>query len=79
MQKFTVIWRDNGDDFMVTLVELEDSVNPLMLSTNTWADMAHRVECEHSDWSEEEIEEYLPSRDGYELISVVRGELDFIF
>jgi hypothetical protein len=79
MAKFTVIWRDNGDDFMVTLVELGDAVDARQVSTNEWADMAHRIECEHSDWSEEEIEQYLPSRDGYDLISVIRGELDFIY
>jgi len=79
MAKYTVIWRDCGDDFLVTTVELGDIIDPNQVSTNEWADMAHRIECEHSDWTEEEIEEYLPSRDGYDLISVIRGVPDFIY
>lgn len=79
MKQFTVIWRDNGDDFMVTTVELEDSVNPKMLSTNTWADMAHEVERAATATEDDEDDDYLPSRDGYDLISVIVGVPEYIY
>ena len=78
MAQFTVTWRDNGDDFMVTTVELEDAVNPHMLSTNTWADMAWAAEQTAAGIPEDEWG-VAPSEDGYELISVVRGVPEFIF
>lgn len=79
MAQYTVIWRGHDDDYMVTLVELGDAVDARQMDTNEWADLAYAAECDHSDWSAEEAAEYLPSRDGYDLISVIRGELDFIY
>ena len=78
LTQFTVTWRDMGDDFMVTTVELEESVNPYMLSANTWADMAWTAENTAAGIPEDEWG-VAPSEDGYELISVVRGSPEFIY
>ena len=78
MAQFTVIWRDNGDDFMVTTVELEDTVNPDMLSTNTWADMAWAAEQTAAGMPEDEWG-VAPSEAGYDMISVIRGVPEFIY
>ena len=78
MAQFTVTWRDNGDDFMVTTVELEESVNPRMLSTNDWADIAFETEQTDAGIPEDEWGPR-PSEDGYDLISVVRGVPEFIY
>lgn len=78
MNQFTVIWRDCGDDFMVTTVELEDSVDPKILSTNTWADMAWAAENTAAGIPEDEWG-VAPSEDGYDLISVIVGVPEYIY
>lgn len=78
MNQFTVIWRDCGDDFMVTTVELEDSVDPKILSTNTWADMAWAAENTAAGIPEDEWG-VAPSEAGYDLISVIVGVPEYIY
>jgi hypothetical protein len=79
MKQYTVIWRDNGDDYMVTTVELGDVIDARQMSTNEWADLAYAAECKSNDWTEEDMEDYLPSRDGYDLISVIVGVPEYIY
>ena len=75
MAKFTVIWRDDGDEFITTIVEIFVSPDLARFSRAEWVDLAYAVEC-----GGEEVEsEYLPSRDGYDLIAVIAGEVDFIY
>jgi hypothetical protein len=78
MAQFTVTWRGQVDDFIVTTVELEESVNPYMLSTNTWADMAWAAENTAAGIPEDEWGPK-PSDTGYDMISVVRGVPEFIY
>jgi hypothetical protein len=79
MAQFTVTWRDNGDDFMITVVELGDAIDPRQVSTNEWADLAFHAELAANGIPKEDMEGYLPSNDGYDMISVVRGVPDFIY
>ncbi len=78
MAQYTVTWRDNGDDFMVTTVELGDVIDPRQVDTNEWADMAWAAEntaagIPRDEWGDR------PSETGYDMISVVRGVPDFIY
>lgn len=76
MSKFTVIWRDDGDKFITTMVEILAGRNPQDISRAEWVDLAYAVEC---GWGGECESDYLPSLDGYELIAVIAGEVDFIY
>lgn len=76
MQNYTVIWRDDGDDFMFTVVDTDK--DPLNITNNDWALWA--AEIEYADWDESErlaalaeLMEY-----GYELLAVVKGELEYV-
>jgi hypothetical protein len=79
MAKFTVIWRDDGDDFMTTVVELGDDRDPHSINNNEWADLACAAEYDDNEYAAEDTDEYLPSRDGYELITVIVGEPEYIY
>lgn len=76
MRKFTVIWRGADDDFSVTEIEMQDDIQTEVITTNDWADMAHRIETE--GWDEEDVLESMPSVIGYELIGVFEGEVRWI-
>jgi hypothetical protein len=78
MAKYTVTWRDNGDYFMVTTVELADDRDPIAVSTNEWADLAHRAECIANGIPLDESL-FNAAEDGYELISVIVGEPEFVY
>ena len=78
MAKFTVTWRDDGDDFMVTTVELGDVIDARQVSTNDWADLAHIAENRAAGIPEDEWGPK-PSETGYDLISVVEGVPTFIY
>lgn len=76
MQNYTVIWRDDSDDFMFTVVDTDK--DPLNITNNDWALWA--AEIEYADWDESErlvalaeLMEY-----GYELLAVVKGELEYV-
>jgi len=79
LTQYTVTWRDDGDDYMVTTVEISEDINPHSLSTNEWADLASAVEHGNTVVTDDEEHSYLPSRDGYDLITVVAGVPDFIY
>jgi hypothetical protein len=78
MAQFTVIWRDNGDDFMVTVVELGDAVDARQVSTNEWADLAHAAECAANGIPLDESV-FNAEADGYDLISVIVGVPEYIY
>ena len=79
MAQYTVIWRDNGDDYMVTTVELADDRDPHSVDNNEWADLAYAAECADNDWTAEDMAGYLPSNDGYDMISVIVGVPEYIY
>lgn len=78
MALFTVTWRDMGDDFMVTTVDLDDRIDPKLVTTNEWADLAWTAENTSAGIPEDEWGTR-PSVDGYDLISVVEGVPNFIY
>ena len=79
MAQFTVTWKDEGFDFMITTVNIEDDRDPNDVSADEWADLASKEEmaAQGYPWDEEDCA--LPSEEGYDLISVVRGVPDFIY
>ena len=78
MAKYTVTWRDNGDHFMVTTVELGDVIDPRQVSTNEWADLAHVAECAANGIPLDESD-FDAERDGYDLVSVIVGVPEFVY
>lgn len=76
MQTYTVIWRDDGDDYMFTEVQTND--DPADVPNIGWVQTAAAVE--YADW--EEIERIAAIgallSDGYELLAVVKGELEYV-
>jgi len=78
MSQFTVTWRDNGNHFMVTTVELGDAIDPRQVSSNEWADLAHAAECAANNISPEDSQ-FVAEEDGYDLISVIEGVPNFIY
>lgn len=71
MNTYTVIWRDNGDDFMFTTVTT--ARDPVEISCTEWVLMAGEIEYE--EWSEEDrISALADLLDGYDLLDVLVGE-----
>lgn len=76
MSVYTVIWRDNGDDYMFTEVNL-GILDPLQMSNIEW--VLEAAEIEYADWDEQErIQAKAELLDGFELLAVVRGELEHV-
>lgn len=76
MQKYTVIWRDNGDDFMITTVEVPVEQGNSMSSQDFVMAAAEAEYYSFEDKAEilEDIEEY-----GYDLIGVIVGEAVWVY
>ena len=73
--EYTVIWRDGGDDFMFTTVRT--AVEPEDLASVDWVVMAGEVE--YADWDDDErIAALADLLDGYELLAVVKGKLEYV-
>jgi hypothetical protein len=76
MQSYTVIWRDAGDDYMFTVVATSD--DPADVPNIGWVQTAAMVE--YADWDEKErivaIGDLITK--GYELLAVVKGELEYV-
>lgn len=76
MQTYTVIWRDNGDDFMFTEVQTND--DPVTVLNIDWVQRA--AEVEYAEWDEASriatIADLL--MEGYDLLAVVKGELEYV-
>lgn len=76
MQLYTVIWRDAGDDFMVT--EVRTSQDPQEMVSFDWVQRA--AEIEYVDWDDADriaaIADLLT--DGFDLLAVVKGKLEYV-
>lgn len=76
MQTYTVIWRDNGDEFMITEVQTTD--DPADIPSIGWVQTAAAVE--YADWDEADrivaIADLLT--DGFDLLDVVKGKLESV-
>lgn len=73
---YTVIWRDAGDDFMFTEVDL-GILDPLQMSNLEWVLEAANVE--YGEWSEaEQTKAKADLLDGYDLLAVVVGSLQYV-
>ncbi len=71
MQKYTVIWRDQGDDYIITVVAVPEEQAGNMNSQDF---VRLAAETEYEDFEDrneilEDIEE-----NGYDLIGVILGE-----
>lgn len=72
---YTVIWRDGGDDYMLTAVST--AIEPAELTNMDWVIMAGEVE--YADWDEaDRITALAILLDGYDLLAVVKGELEYV-
>jgi ABC-type sugar transport system substrate-binding protein len=76
MNTYTVIWRDAGDDYMFTVVHTSD--DPADVPNIGWVQTAAMVE--YADWDEKErivaIGDLIT--EGYDLLAVVKGELEYV-
>ena len=77
MQTYTVIWRDAGDDFMFTEVQTNDE--PGDVPSIGWMQLA--AEVEYAEWENEAeritaIAELI--QNGYDLLAVVKGKLEYV-
>lgn len=68
--EYTVIWRDGGDDFMLTTVRT--AVEPAELTNTDWVIMAGEVE--YAEWDEaDRVAALADLLDGYDLLDVLVG------
>ena len=68
--EYTVIWRDGGDDFMLTTVRT--AVEPAELTNTDWVIMAGEVE--YAEWDESDrVAALADLLDGYDLLDVLVG------
>jgi hypothetical protein len=76
MQTYTVIWRDGGDDFMFTEVQTSD--DPADVPNIGWVQTAAAVE--YADWDEADRIQAIADllTDGYDLLAVVNGGLEYV-
>lgn len=76
MTTYTVIWRDDGDDFMFTEVDL-GILDPLQMSNIEW--VLEAADVEYSEWSEsEQIQAKADLLEHFELLAVVVGSLQHV-
>jgi hypothetical protein len=66
---YTVIWKDDGDDYMFTDVRVPKHIDPFSIDKDMWVDQAYRVEYGGDN---------LPSIAGYGFLAVVKGPLEYI-
>jgi hypothetical protein len=70
MTTYTVIWRDDSDDFMFT--EVKTAVEPAELTSTDWVIMAGEIE--YAEWEEtERVVALAALLDGFELLDVLVG------
>jgi hypothetical protein len=75
MSTYTVIWRDNGEDFMFT--EVSTSADPKQLSSLEW--VLEAADVEYADWDEQsQILAKAELLYGYELLSVLVGTPTYV-
>jgi hypothetical protein len=70
MTTYTVIWRDGGDDFMLTTVNT--AVEPSDMTSTDWVILA--AEVEYADWDEvDRVAAIADLLDGFDLLDVLIG------
>jgi hypothetical protein len=70
MTTYTVIWRDNGDDFMFT--EVTTAVEPAELTNTDWVIMAGEIE--YAGWDDvDRVAALADLLEGYDLLDVFVG------
>lgn len=76
MQTYTVIWRDCGDDYLFTEVQTSD--DPADVPNIGWVQTAASVE--YAQWDEVDRIQAITDllTDGYDLLAVVKGELEYV-
>lgn len=76
MQTYTVIWRDNGDEFMFTEVQTYD--DPADIPSIGWVQAAASIE--YAEWGEAERIAAIADlvQYGYDLLDVVKGKLESV-
>ena len=71
MSEYTVIWRDAGDDFMLT--QVNTAVEPSDMTNTDWVILA--AEVEYADWDEvDRVAAIADLLDGFDLLDVLVGE-----
>lgn len=71
MTTYTVIWRDGGDDFMLT--QVNTAVEPSDMTSTDWVILAGEVE--YADWDEvDRVAALADLLDGFDLLDVLVGE-----
>lgn len=75
MQTYTVIWRDDSDDYMFTEVQTTD--DPQDVPLIGWVQTAAAVE--YAEWDEaERITAIADLLNGFDLLDVVKGKLESV-
>jgi hypothetical protein len=75
MNNYTVIWRDEGDDFMITYVTT--SKHPADMTPLEW--VLEAADVEYAEWSEQEqIESKAELLNGYDLLDVLPGHVESV-
>ena len=70
MTTYTVIWRDGGDDFMLT--EVSTVIDPAELTNTDWVILAGEVE--YAEWDEvDRVAAMADLLNGYDLLDVFIG------
>ena len=70
MTTYTVIWRDGGDDFMLTTVHT--AVEPSDMTNTDWVILA--AEVEYAEWDEvDRVAAIADLLDGFDLLDVLIG------
>jgi len=76
MQKYTVIWRDQGDDFIVTVVEVPEEQGGNMNSQD-FVRLAAEIEYDGFEDKDEILEDI--EENGYDLVGVIFGEAVWVY
>ena len=82
MNYATVIWRGNGDDFMITEITfIEGGDN---FSASQWVSMALREEARMAGYTEEETQQWEADALNsfellFELLAVIKGKVEYYF
>ncbi len=70
MTTYTVIWRDGGDDFMLT--QVNTAVEPEDMTNTDWVILAGEVE--YADWDEvDRVAALADLLNGFDLLDVLVG------
>ena len=76
MQEYTVIWRDNGDDYMITTIEVpkEQAIN---MTGKDFVLASAEIEYEGFEDKADFIENV--EENGYELLGVILGKVTWVY